>query len=465
MFINYNKLGNVISMPDKSTFTFIVTYENRDKKPNTGDYVVVEEEYSENSKETKWFAVIIKSCEIILGKNELEVKNLLTIDDMEENEKKKHLATEFTCKLIGTFTDDAILPHPRYLPCRGARVRYPTAEELAKIAGIDNDGFEIGNLIVNGIKVAMSSLNTGVGYIPFKFNLNRLNNKRTAIFGQSGYGKSNLAKVLITGYALLNPTKAICIFDRSGKYANDSEWSKSLREIKPFVKGQPISVADGVTIEGRIVTIRNIVKVLRNAIEQIHTPNSPLPIELINWIREGKIIVFNCSNVDDKTIDRLTRFVISEVLQHNNDAYIDQQSMLDCLFLIEEAQNYLNSDKTKNDNDPVVKLAKEGRKYKLGLIYVAQHPADIDDSILSQTNNFFVMYPLTNQDINKLCSIIPQYELYAENIQQEPINNIAYVYSNIYEQDIKPFPLVVHAEVEDFNNVVVTVNAKYKSTL
>jgi len=388
------KLGKVVSIPDKWTLTFIVTYENKDKKPNLGDYIVIEKEYSENpEEEVKWLAIVEGAREIILGENELEVKNLLAVDDIGENEKKKYFATEFICKLIGTFYDGIIRPYPRYLPNRGAKVRYPTSEELIEIAGIDSDGFKIGNLVVGGIKVAVPSSNMGIRYIPFKFNLRRLDNRRTAVFGQSGYGKSNLTKALITGYALHNPNKAVCIFDRSGEYVNASEWSKSLCEVEPIVQEQNTTVQgqttspgyiEGVTVKGRIVSIEvskvlfnledieigkiiehllreddkklkaldhlcfatpdaikeiirlvyaNIqnpndiqilsdlidkleklmqssrsvnyskveaaLRVLKNVVKYYYTPNSPIPVELINWIREGKIIVFNCSIVGD----------------------------------------------------------------------------------------------------------------------------------------------------------------------
>lgn len=541
-------LARIVTMPDRATFTFVLLHEHITRRPNIGDYVIVTTNIYSVEDPEKWLAVVMEVREIVLDENEIEVKNLLAVDEIGEAERKRYFATEYTCKLIGMFYMGSIKPYPRYLPYRTAMVRYPTIEELKEIVSIDSGGFRIGELIIGGIKVATQDQSVGIKYIPFRFNLERLDNKRTAVFGQSGYGKSNLTKTLITGYALYNPRKGICIFDRSGEYINESEWSKSLSEVKPLTGegNTPLGNDTGVKERGRIIAIdvsrvrvdlreiegekiveffmterdvtrvgveyfayfseedkvkiiesiaewgnnrddtrkfeecKNILKnalknvgasniekmlpsllrILRRVVRQYHTPNSPIPKELLRWIREGKIVVFNLANVSDDIINRLTRFIVNEVIESNSLDYINQRTPTECLFLIEEAQNFLSPEQIKESTDPVVRLAKEGRKYKLGLIYVTQQPGAIDDSILSQTNNFFVMHLLANQDVRKLCNVAPQYELVADNIQQEPARGVAYIYSNVYEGILKPFPLVISAEIENFNNVVAVVNSK-----
>lgn len=527
-------LAKITSMPDKETFTFILTHSQLSQRPNIGDYVVVVADRLENDEEEeKWLAVVVEAQEIVLDENEVEVRNLLAVDDIAERERSRYLATEYKCKLVGTFTFGVICPHVRHLPYRTLRIRYPTIEELHEIVSIDREGFKLGELIVGGNKIIYHGVNNRTKTIPFKFNLERLRNKRTAVFGQTGYGKSNLTKALIAGYAIRNPQKGICIFDRSGEYVNASEWSQSLCEIEPLKNSNRIVVIDVCSekldlfeidsekiveflvpekdalragteyfiflsheqkkkileaiidfeqhkdepnkagnclkiIEEALkkvgagnpsVMVPSLFRTLRKVVKQFHTPNSRVPKQLMNFLKEGKIVVFNLANVSDDVINRLTRFIVNEVIENNSADYVMQREPTECLFLIEEAQNFLNPDNIKESNDPVVRLAKEGRKYKLGLVYVTQQPGAIDDSILSQTNNFFVFHLLTNQDVKKICSVAPQYELFATSIQEEPARGIAYVYSNVYEGIQKPFPIVITTEVESFNNVVASINA------
>jgi len=67
----------------------------------------------------------------------------------------------------------------------------------------------------------------------------------------------------------------------------------------------------------------------------------------------------------------------------------------------QEAQNLLSDGQVKEGN-PIARLAKEGRKYNLGLVYVSQQPGAIAKEILTQTNTFFVFHLLSKIDIKAL---------------------------------------------------------------
>ena len=55
---------------------------------------------------------------------------------------------------------------------------------------------------------------------------------------------------------------------------------------------------------------------------------------------------------------------------------------------VEEAHNMLS-----NEQSTIFpRIASEGRKYGIGLVYSTQRPGSIDEDILTQTENFFVMH-------------------------------------------------------------------------
>lgn len=61
------------------------------------------------------------------------------------------------------------------------------------------------------------------------------------------------------------------------------------------------------------------------------------------------------------------------------------------LLVLEEAHSYLNSGNNNFASEVVKRIAKEGRKYGVGLMVVSQRPAEIDTTILSQCGTIFAM--------------------------------------------------------------------------
>lgn len=61
------------------------------------------------------------------------------------------------------------------------------------------------------------------------------------------------------------------------------------------------------------------------------------------------------------------------------------------LFVLEEAHVYLNSGHSSFASTIVKRIAKEGRKYGVGMMIVSQRPSEIDSTILSQCGTIFAM--------------------------------------------------------------------------
>lgn len=61
------------------------------------------------------------------------------------------------------------------------------------------------------------------------------------------------------------------------------------------------------------------------------------------------------------------------------------------LLVLEEAHTYLGSDHGGVASDAIKRIAKEGRKYGVGLMLISQRPSEIDPTILSQCGTIFAM--------------------------------------------------------------------------
>ncbi|HLD29216.1 MAG TPA: helicase HerA-like domain-containing protein, partial [bacterium] len=78
------------------------------------------------------------------------------------------------------------------------------------------------------------------------------------------------------------------------------------------------------------------------------------------------------------------------------------------LLVYEEGHRYLGRDDAPHSATRRVEdIAKEGRKYGVGLMIVTQRPSDISETILAQCNNFIAHRLTTDRDKNFLMSLLP----------------------------------------------------------
>ena len=74
------------------------------------------------------------------------------------------------------------------------------------------------------------------------------------------------------------------------------------------------------------------------------------------------------------------------------------------LIVLEEAHAYLSSDNVGSAATAVRRIAKEGRKYGVGLMVVSQRPSEIDTTILSQCGTIFAMRLANDTDRGRITS-------------------------------------------------------------
>ncbi|MEM1964416.1 MAG: DUF87 domain-containing protein [Candidatus Caldarchaeum sp.] len=182
-------------------------------------------------------------------------------------------------------------------------------------------------------------------------------------------------------------------------------------------------------------------------LQDLHTDNI-IEDFLSSAIREaisGKVVIIDLPTVRPEQVEfissRLAARLFNEALQRytqgvGNDS---QQQKTDVLVVIEEAHNLL-----AEPSSVFYRLAKEGRKYGIGMLYSTQSPSGIPMDILAQTENFLVKHVSSEEDAKVLKKAKVAFaEPISDFILNEPVIGLSYVYMEPYQ----PFPVPVQVRL------------------
>lgn len=122
---------------------------------------------------------------------------------------------------------------------------------------------------------------------------------------------------------------------------------------------------------------------------------------LNSWIGDDKpITIFDLSDVPSE----IMQSIVGSLLNITYEALFWGQNLKNggkqqpLLVVLEEAHNYLKSDSHSIASRTVQRIAKEGRKYGVGLLLVTQRPSELDETILSQCGTIIALRMNNNKD-------------------------------------------------------------------
>jgi uncharacterized protein len=326
---------------------------------------------------------------------------------------------------------------PALPPDPGTEVYEATEEDLATIfSPLAQQWIRIGTLLRNT-------------QVDAKVNVDKVVSRHLAVLAMTGMGKSNLVSLLAKEIARINGT--MVIFDYHDDYSTLDMGSSNSNLIDAKINPRFLTVdklgdvieiqenasnqlhvlraaftedvkqrkgddfwdalATEVVVAGKEKAYREasdkVLDKIDDARRKFHNILDPGMADPLALIKNGKINVVNLVELTERQANIAVSFYLEELLDDRKKATRQKKGKKDAkepkfpapvLVVLEEAHVFIPKDEDTDTKYFASKVAREGRKFGLGLVIVSQRPRGIDANILSQMGSLAVMRMVQQDD-------------------------------------------------------------------
>jgi DNA helicase HerA-like ATPase len=137
---------------------------------------------------------------------------------------------------------------------------------------------------------------------------------------------------------------------------------------------------------------------IRN-LADLHTESEGKPFdkEIIEALRAGRIIIVDLSQGDPEIQRLYSERICRQIFANAMSGFIENRPNNFIQFYFEEAHNLFPKKEDRDLSQIYNRIAKEGAKLNLGLIYATQEVSSISSNILKNTQNWYIAH-LNNDD-------------------------------------------------------------------
>lgn len=137
--------------------------------------------------------------------------------------------------------------------------------------------------------------------------------------------------------------------------------------------------------------------------------NKDLDELLFGWLGESQpVTILDLSGIPSEIMVSISGTLLKIV---NDTIFWGQNTLVGgrkqpLLIVLEEAHNYLKSGQNSISSRTVQTIAKEGRKYGIGLLLVTQRPSELDETVLSQCGTLIALRMSNSKDRGHIKSAV-----------------------------------------------------------
>jgi len=139
--------------------------------------------------------------------------------------------------------------------------------------------------------------------------------------------------------------------------------------------------------------------------------------EIIQLVDQGQTVILDLGNANPEVMDYFSYELSSAVFNHQVDKFSNNALGNHFVQLyFEEAHNLFPA--RDEGMDIYRRIAKEGAKYHIGMVYSTQSVTTINKDLLAQTENFFIAHLSSQDEVNALAKVNVTYESLKDDILQ-----------------------------------------------
>ena len=432
-------VGICVGETNLSEVTFI-----SDKMPQVGQYVTIEYDGKK---------VLGMVENLVRGNDALNID----VNDFKAIQKISRIGAEDNyirgkVKILGDVNDDLRLPRTPVLP--GTEIKLADAEILKEI-------FKVTNPIKLGTLVNQSDVDVNV-------DANPILSRHLAILAMTGAGKSNTVSVLID--QLLSYNVPVFVFDMHGEYRDADFPHGDVNVIKPKINPKYMAFYEikklvnipsnayvqerffrkafkeaTEQLENSVAAENNFLQLMYNILENwsLEEGSDKKIVDVMNKIddsmdrysnlfdqytgniltsiKKAHVNVLDLSQVDEPVASVLVSHILRNSLKRSKQAANngDKKELLDnsVFYILEEAHILAPNKRDSDSKRWIQRVAREGRKFGLGLCLVSQSPKTVDRDALSQMNNMIILRLVEPEDQRHVQSA-------SESLSQDLINQL-----------------------------------------
>ncbi len=123
--------------------------------------------------------------------------------------------------------------------------------------------------------------------------------------------------------------------------------------------------------------------------------------EIVKYADEGRAVVIDVSGVDSTQGDLVSVTVSRRLFEHRLELGVEESGRRPSVGIVsEEAPLYLSPEKVRSPFNPFARIAREGRKFGVGLIAITQLATLIERQVLANFNTLVILRTRSRSDLD-----------------------------------------------------------------